>query len=92
MIKTNMQSNRFSTGIWLVLVVLTVVTFRIGEAGLAGRNVMLTLLLIAMVKGQMVANYFMGLRHVKFWWRAIVFAYFLIVGGMIAIAYLIGLK
>lgn len=88
----NTRASRFFTSIWLILVALTIVTFSIGEAGLAGKNIMLALLLISMVKGQMVANYFMGLRHVNVWWRAIVFGYFLIVGGMIAIAYLIGLR
>jgi cytochrome c oxidase subunit IV len=86
------QSNRFSTQIWAILVALTVVTFGIGEAGLAGRGVMLTLLAISFVKGQMVANYFMGLRHAGWLWRGIILGYFLVVGGMIAIAYLIGLR
>ncbi len=78
--------------IWLVLVVLTIITFSIGDAGLAGRGAMLTLIAIAFVKGQMVANYFMGLRHAGWLWRGIILGYFLIVGGMIAVAYLIGLK
>jgi cytochrome c oxidase subunit IV len=88
----NFQSNRFSTLIWLILTVLTIATFSIGEAGLAGKGIMLSLLAIAFIKGQMVANYFMGLRHAGWFWRGIILGYFLIVGGMIAIAYLIGLK
>ena len=51
---------------------------------------MLTLLAIALVKGQMVAHYFMGLRRTRLLWRGIVLGYFLVVGGLIAIAYLIG--
>jgi cytochrome c oxidase subunit IV len=86
------QSDRFSTMIWLILTALTAATFGIGKAGLAGRWVMLALIAIAFVKGQMVANYFMGLRHVAWVWRGIILAYFVIVIGMIAVAYLIGLK
>lgn len=86
------HSNTFSTIIWLVLVALTLLTFSIGEAGLTGKLAMLSLLFIALLKGQMVANYFMGLRHVAFGWRAIVLFYFLIVGGLIALAYLMGLE
>jgi cytochrome c oxidase subunit IV len=86
------QSDRFSTMIWLILTALTAVTFGIGEAGLAGRGVMLALIAIAFVKGQMVANYFMGLRHVAWLWRGIVLVYFVVVVGMIAVAYVIGLK
>ncbi len=84
-------SNRFYTGVWAILSVLTLATFLIGETGFAGRGVMLLLILISFVKGQLVANYFMGLRHAGWLWRGIILGYFLVVGGMIAIAYLIGL-
>lgn len=81
----------FFTLIWLLLVALTLVTFSIGEAGMHGKWVMLTLLFIALLKGQLVANYFMGLRTVAWGWRAIVLGYFLLVGSLIAVAYLKGL-
>lgn len=86
------QSNLFNTGIWLVLVALTIMTFSLGEAGMSGKGVMLTLLSIAMIKSQLVANYFMGLRRTRLLWRVIMFGYFVVVGGLIACAYLIGLK
>jgi cytochrome c oxidase subunit 4 len=85
------QSTRFSTLIWLILVALTIATFCIGEANLAGKNAMLILLAIAMLKSQMVAHYFMALRQTKIIWRIIMLAYFVIVGGLIAVAYLMGL-
>lgn len=84
---TTTTSNRFSTIIWMLLVALTLTTYAMGERGMAGSGAMLGLLLIALVKGQMVANYFMGLRHVALGWRAVMLAYFLIVGGLIAMAY-----
>ncbi|MDP3744192.1 MAG: cytochrome C oxidase subunit IV family protein [Methylotenera sp.] len=87
---TQSQTNRFSSIIWLLLIVLTMATFNIGESGLPGKETIFMLLAITMIKSQIVANYFMGLRHVKFFWRGIMFGYFLIVGGLIAIAYLIG--
>jgi cytochrome c oxidase subunit 4 len=86
------QSNLFFTIIWLALVTLTVMTFSLGEAGMSGKGVMLTLLAITMIKSQLVANYFMGLHKTKFLWRVMMFGYFVIVGGLIAVAYLIGLK
>ncbi len=85
------QSTLFSTVIWLLLVALTVATFSIGEAGMAGKNIMLILLSIAMIKSQMVANYFMALRQTKLIWRLVMLLYFVIVGGLIALAYLIGM-
>jgi len=92
MSNTKPQSNLFFTIIWLALVVLTIMTFSLGEAGMSGKGVMLTLLAITMIKSQLVANYFMGLRKTKFLWRAIMLGYFVIVGGLIALAYLMGLK
>ena len=89
---TKPQSNLFSTVIWLMLVVLTITTFSLGEAGVSGKGVMLTLLAITMIKSQLVANYFMSLRKTRFLWRAIMLGYFLIVGSLIALAYLMGLK
>ena len=84
---TQTQSNWFSTTIWLLLIALTLVTFTIGQSGQAGSGAMLAVLLIALVKGQKVANYFMGLRHVHIGWRALILADFVIVGGLIALAY-----
>ncbi len=49
---------------------------------------MMSVLLIALVKGQLIANYFMGLRHVSWLWRGIILGYFVIVGSMVAVAYL----
>lgn len=84
----NTSLNRFATLIWLALVMLTVLTFLIGEEVNAGKTVMLSVLAISLIKGQLIANYFMGLRHVSWLWRGIILGYFVIVGGMIAIAYL----
>lgn len=81
-------SNRFVTWIWLALVLLTLLTFAIGEEVNAGKAVMMSVLLISLLKGQLIANYFMGLRHVSWLWRGIILGYFVIVGGMIAVAYL----
>jgi cytochrome c oxidase subunit 4 len=80
------------TRIWLALVVLTGVTYSIGEAGLGGRNIMLVVLAITLLKSQMIAGYFMGLRKSSLLWRAIMGVWLVIVGGMIAVAYLMGLS
>ncbi|MDR2875581.1 MAG: cytochrome C oxidase subunit IV family protein [Methylobacillus sp.] len=77
----------FPTLIWLALVALTLTTYAIGASDMTGSGAMLTVLFIALVKGQMVANYFMGLRHVAPGWRLLILGWFLIVGGLIALAY-----
>jgi len=75
------------TRIWLVLMLLTGTTYAIGEAGLGGMAVMLTVLGTAAVKVQMVANYFMGLRRTRWLWRGIVLGWLVLVMGLITLAY-----
>jgi hypothetical protein len=80
------------TFVWLLLMLLTVTTYLIGEAGLGGIAVMLAVLGTAVVKVQMVANYFMGLRRTRWLWRGIVLGWLLLVTGLITIAYLTAIK
>lgn len=86
------KSNLFLTIVWILLIILTVTTYRIDVLGFSGKATMLALLAISMLKSQMVANYLMGLHQTRLLWRSIMLGYFLIVGGLIAIAYLIGLQ
>lgn len=80
------------TRVWLLLIALTLVTFGIGEAGFGGTRIMLAVLAITLVKSQMVAGFFMGLRKTRLLWRLIMLGYLAVVGSMIALAYLIGVK
>lgn len=80
------------TLIWLALMLLTGTTYAIGEAGLGGLAIMLTVLGIAVVKVQLVSNYFMGLRRTRWLWRGIVLGWLVLVAGLIAVAYLTTVK
>jgi len=75
------------TRIWLVLMILTGSTYAIGEAGWSGVAVMLTVLGTAVVKVELVASYFMGLRRTRWLWRGIVLGWLLLVAGLITVAY-----
>ena len=83
-------TSRFSTWIFLILIVLTAITYMFGEANVVGESAMLIILLITMIKSQLVAHFFMGLANCKRIWRPIMFSYFIFVGGLIAFAYLMG--
>ena len=74
------------------MMLLTGITYGIGEAGLNGLAIMLTVLGIAVIKVQMVANYFMDLRRTRWLWRGIVLGWLLLVTGLITIAYLTTIK
>jgi hypothetical protein len=80
------------TRIWLALLLLTGTTFAIGQAGWSGTAVMLIVLGTAVIKVQMVANYFMGLRRTRWLWRGIVLGWLLLVAGLITVAYLMTVK
>ncbi len=75
------------TWVYLVLVGLTFVTFFIGQMGLSGLKVALAVLFIALLKGQLVGDFFMGLRRVKGLWRWPVFIWLFIPGTLITTAF-----
>lgn len=79
------------TRIWLILIALTLVALAIGKMGLSGMNVVFFILLMTFIKGQMVADFFMGLKRVRWAWRIIILLYMIIVCTMIGVAYWISL-
>ncbi len=79
------------TVIWLLLIALTGVTYLVGQAGVSGMAIVGFVLITTLFKSQMVVDHFMGLKHVRPFWRALLFAYLLLVCGMIGVAYYISL-
>lgn len=86
------QFIRPCTRVWLGLLALTSVTYGIGRMELGGTQIVMLVLIITFIKGELVAGFFMGLRQTSLLWRAIMASWLVIVGGGIAIAYLVGLK
>lgn len=76
------------TRVWLMLTILTFMTWAIGEAGLGGTHIMPIVLGAAFIKVELVASYFMGLRRTRWLWRGIMLGWLLLVTGLITIAYL----
>ncbi|MFI4939116.1 MAG: cytochrome C oxidase subunit IV family protein [Burkholderiales bacterium] len=72
---------------WVALLGLATITFGLGSRP-PGQALMAAVLILTLVKGQLVVNYFMGLRHARPLWRFVMGVYLLTVGGVIAIAYL----
>jgi len=75
---------------WLLLLALTGVTYAVAELGLGGAEVAAAVLVIAVFKGQLVVDRFMGLKWVPQRWRALLFGYLLLVCGLIGLAYRAG--
>ncbi len=81
------MQNRISTVLWLVLLILTGVSFLLGEASHPGPVAVALIGLITFTKGKLVIDHFMGLRHVGglFFW--IVSGWLTLVIGLIGLAY-----
>ncbi len=71
--------------LWSALVVATLATLFLGERG--GSLMAVALLLIATLKGSVVALEFMALRHAGMLWRGLVIGWLLLVCSLIAFAY-----
>lgn len=87
--KTNPGVLRPCTQVWLLLLTLTFATYAAAQLGLQGKGLVLGVLAIALIKGQLVTDRFMGLRQVSGFWRPLLSAYLFIVGGLIATAFLL---
>ena len=75
------------TLVYLMMVTLTVVTWYIGSMAETSLELSLLVLLFALVKGQMVGDYFMGLRVLKGIWRWVIFIWLFVPGALITTAF-----
>lgn len=75
--------------IWALMMLLTLVSYFIGESGSGGIVVMLFLMSAAVVKSVLIIRDFMELRGVSFLWRAIMYGWLIVVSSSIAIIYMI---
>ncbi len=75
------------TWVYLFLMGFTFVTFLVGQMGLSGLTISLLILLLALIKGQLVGYYFMGLGRVKGLWHWPVFIWLFIPGILISTAF-----
>ena len=73
--------------IYLLMMVLTVLTYALGETGYSGVVAMSFLLIAAMLKCSFIISDFMGLRGVSLLWRAIMYGWLWLVCLSIAITY-----
>lgn len=78
-----------STWVFSILVILTFVTFYVGEKQMGGLTIALFVLGIAMLKGHLVGAYFMGLGKLRGLWRWPVSIWLIIPGGLITTAFVL---
>jgi cytochrome c oxidase subunit 4 len=81
--------------LWLLLLAATGLTYWVGESGQLGHASMVPVLIIfgaSLVKGLVVINDFMELRHAPKMWRNLVVGWLGFVISMILLSYWIGLR
>jgi cytochrome c oxidase subunit IV len=85
-------STAASTLVWLLLLALTLTSLTLGQSRVGGVSLMLSVLGISVLKGQLIVDHFMGMRRVRLLWRILMMVYLTLLGGLIAVAYLLGLN
>jgi hypothetical protein len=80
-----------AVAVWLLLVVLTLLTWWAGQAGYSGQWLVMALLVSVFIKGHFIIADFMALRGVALLWQALVHGWLILVLGLIFLAYWIGM-
>lgn len=75
------------TWVYLILIALTLITSTVGELGLGGLSFALLVLVIALIKGQLVGDFFMGLHGLRGPWRWVILIWLALIGGLITLAF-----
>ena len=77
--------------VWLLMVILTLSTYVVGESGQEGIYIVTFLLLTAMVKGGLIIRDFMELKDVSTIWKIIMYGWLSIVCIVIAVTYIVSI-
>jgi len=80
------------TLVYLTLMLLTGLTWAAGHFELGGLPVAMLVLAIALFKGHLIGDWFMGLRSVRGIWRWVVVIWLLIPGGLITFAFVLSYR
>lgn len=83
------ESSKYLTIIWIILTSLSIITAAIGYFEMSGVYVVGFVLLTVIVKGQLIIDYYMGLKHVRAHWRLAMSGFVFVIPGIIFAGYLI---
>lgn len=73
--------------VWIILVILTVFAYLLGYLKYVSTSFVAVLLITTFIKGQLVIDYFMDLKHVQLKYRLIPMIWLSITISLIAVAY-----
>lgn len=81
------MTNSASMRAWLILLALTGLSTGLAETHLGSAALLVPVLLATLLKGRIVIDAFMGLRHAPLPWRVTVLGWLVAVVGLIAFAF-----
>ena len=79
--------NKTIRNIWIILVMLTLFAYLLGYLRVINSSLVAILLITTFIKGELVIDYFMGLKRVKLKYRLIPIIWLGMVLSLIAVAY-----
>ena len=80
------------TRVWLLLVALSCVTYLVAASAIDALWAALLVLGLAMRKGQLVGDYYMGLRWVSGVWRWVIALWLIVPGALITTAFVLAAR
>ncbi len=80
-------STTVETIVFIVLIVLTLVTYKVGETDMSGIFVSLGVFAIALFKGALISEHFMQLKYASGIWRWLILIWLILLGIVIYIAF-----
>ncbi len=75
------------TWVYLLLMVLTLFTWLVGKSGMSGFGISMLVLGLSLLKGQLIGDYYMGLKRVTSFWRWVIVIWLLLPGSLIGLAF-----
>lgn len=79
--------NMMTERVWAILILLTIFAFFVGNFKLINTFLAFVLLISTFIKGQLIIDYFMGLKEIRLRYRVIPILWLVVTLTLIAIAY-----
>ena len=82
------KSIKLINSLWLVLIALTLFSAYMAESGTSGFNSIAIMALVLAIKGRIIVDYFMELKHANKVVRTLMQVYFYVIPALIILVYL----
>ncbi len=89
MTETRFTSSKKLTIIWIILILLTLSSALVGYFKLSGLYIVGFVLLTVIIKGQMIIDYYMGLKNVRGYWRLAMLGFIFVIPAIIYTGYVL---